>query len=43
MIRKIKSYNMIPEAAKLSPLLSGKIGEYECLTGEEILGSNQNK
>ena len=29
------------EAAKISALLSGKINQYEYLTGEEILTSNQ--
>ena len=31
------------EVAKISALLSGKIDKYECLTGEEILPSNQRK
>ena len=29
------------EAAKISALCSGKIDKYECLTGEEVLPSNQ--
>ena len=29
------------EAAKISPLSSGKIHKYEYLTGQEILPSNQ--
>ena len=29
------------EAAKISPLSSGKIDKYEYLSGEEILPSNQ--
>ena len=31
------------EAAKTSALSSGKIDKYECLTGEEILFSNQGQ
>ena len=31
------------EAAKISALSSGKIDKYECLTGEEILPSNQQQ
>ena len=31
------------EAAKISALSSGKIDEYEYLTGEEILPSNQQQ
>ena len=31
------------DAAKMSALSYGKIHKYECLTGEEILPSNQNK
>ena len=31
------------EAAKISALSSGKITKYECLTGEEILPSNQKQ
>ena len=29
--------------AKISALLSGKIHKYECLTGEDILPSNQQQ
>ena len=36
-------YNINREAAKMSALLSDKIDEYEYLTGEEILPSNQKK
>ena len=36
-------YNINREVAKISALLSGKIDKYECLTGEEILPSNQRK
>ena len=31
------------EAAKISALLSGRIGKYEYLTGEKILPSNQRQ
>ena len=31
------------EAARISALSSGKIDKYECLTGEEILPSNQKQ
>ena len=31
------------EAAKISPLSSGKIDKYEYLPGEEILASNQKQ
>ena len=34
-------YDINREAAKISGLSSGKIDEYECLNGEEILPSNQ--
>ena len=34
-------YDINTEAAKISALSSGKIDEYEYLTGEEILQSNQ--
>ena len=34
-------YHINREAAKISALSSGKIGQYEYLTGEEILASNQ--
>ena len=30
-------YDITREAAKISPLSSGKIGKYEYLTGEKIL------
>ena len=36
-------YDLNREAAKISPLSSGKINKYECLTGEEILPSNQKQ
>ena len=36
-------YDINREAAKISPLLSGKIDKYEYLTGEEILPSNQKQ
>ena len=36
-------YDINREAAKISTLSSGKINEYEYLTGEEILPSNQQK
>ena len=31
------------EASKISALSSGKIDKYECLTGEDILPSNQQQ
>ena len=31
------------EAGKILVLLSGNINKYECLTGEEILPSNQSQ
>ena len=34
-------YDINRKAAKISALSSGKINKYECLTGEEILPSNQ--
>ena len=34
-------YNINKEAAKISPLSSGKIHKYEYLTGKDILPSNQ--
>ena len=34
-------YNVNREAAKISPLSSGKLHKYEYLTGEDILPSNQ--
>ena len=36
-------YDINREAAKIQPLLSGKIYEYEYLTGEVILLSNQQQ
>ena len=36
-------YDINREAAKISALLSGKIGKYEYLTGEEILPSDQTR
>ena len=36
-------YDINREAAKISALSSGKIDQYECLTGEEILSSNQQQ
>ena len=36
-------YNINREAVKISALLSGKIDKYECLTGEEILPSDQSR
>ena len=36
-------YDINKEAAKISALSSGKIDKYECLTGEEILSSNQHQ
>ena len=36
-------YEINREAAKISALSSGKIDEYEYLTGEEILPSNQQQ
>ena len=36
-------YAINREAAKISPLWSEKINKYECLTGEEILPSNQRQ
>ena len=34
-------YDINREAAKISALSSGKIDKHKCLTGEEILPSNQ--
>ena len=34
-------YDINREAAKISVLTSGKINNYECLTGEKLLSSNQ--
>ena len=36
-------FNINREAAKISALSSGKIGQYENLTGEEILPFNQRQ
>ena len=36
-------YDINREAAKISALLSGRIDEYEYLTGKEILPSNQRQ
>ena len=36
-------YDINKEAAKISALSSGNIDKYECLTGEEILPSNQRR
>ena len=36
-------YDINKEAAKISTLSSGKINNYEYLTSEEILPSNQNQ
>ena len=36
-------YNINGKARKISPLLSVKIDEYEYLTGEEILPSDQSR
>ena len=36
-------YDINREATKMSALSSGKIDEYKCLTGEEILPSNQKQ
>ena len=36
-------YDINREAAKVSPLLSGKIEKYEYLIGEEILPPNQSQ
>ena len=40
--RKLQ-YDLNREAAKMSPLSSGKIDNYEYLTGEEILPSDQRR
>ena len=36
-------YDVNREAAKISALSSGKLHKYECLTGEDILPSNQQQ
>ena len=38
-----RQYDIHREATKVSALLSGKIHEYEYLTGEDILPSNQQQ
>ena len=38
-----RQYDINREAAKISALSSCKIYQYQYLTGEEILPSNQNK
>ena len=44
MIRlQTKNYDINRESAKISALLSGEIYEYEYLTGEDILPSNQQQ
>ena len=40
---KIQYDIVIKEATKISALSSGKIDKYECLTGEEILPSDQSR
>ena len=42
IIDKKLQYNINIEAAKIA-LSSGKIDKYECLTGKEILPSNQSR
>ena len=41
-IKKLQ-YDINREAARISALLSGRIDEYEYLTGKEILPSNQRQ
>ena len=36
-------YDVSREAAKISVLSSGKTNKYKCLTGEEVLPSNQKQ
>ena len=36
-------YDINREAAKISALSSGKIHKYECITGKDILPSNQQQ
>ena len=36
-------YDINNKAAKISALSSGKIGKYECFTGEETFPSNQRQ
>ena len=42
---EMKHYNMIltERKKKISPLSSGKINKYECLTSEEILPSDKSR
>ena len=40
---KIQYDIVIKEATKISALSSGKIDKYKCLTGEEILPSDQRR
>ena len=40
---KIQYDIVIKEATKISALSSGKIDKYKCLTGEEILPSDQSR
>ena len=42
-MKKEPQYNIIRGAAKISSSSSGKTGQYECVTGEEILSSNQKQ
>ena len=42
IIDKKLQYNINIEAAKIA-LSSGKIDKYDCLTGKEILPSNQSR
>ena len=41
IINEQLQHNITTEAAKISPLSSGKIDKYEYLTGEEILPPDQ--
>ena len=43
IIDKKLQYDINREAARISALLSGRIDEYEYLTGKEILPSNQRQ
>ena len=42
-IKDEKLQHINREAAKISALSSCKIGKYECLTGEEMLRSDQSR
>ena len=42
-MKKEPQYNIIRGAAKISSSSSGKTGQYECVTGEKILSSNQKQ